>query len=96
MIPISRRAAAVQPFLAMDVMAAAAAKARAVLQGRTHGTAEDVRRVAHAVLRHRLIPNFNAEADQVSTDAIIQGMLDEIPLGEASPDQRRQMDAVLE
>jgi MoxR-like ATPase len=53
-----------------------AAKARAVLDGRTHATPEDVARVAHPVLRHRLITNYNAEADRVSGDDLIDKLLD--------------------
>jgi len=52
-----------------------AGKARAILQGRTHVTPEDIRAVAHPVLRHRLIANYNAEADGVSTDDLIDRLL---------------------
>ncbi len=70
-----------------------AAKARAVLGGRTHATAEDVRRVAHPVLRHRLIPNFNAEADNIRADDLIDLLLDFI-LPEGS-ESSAEMDAVV-
>ncbi len=53
-----------------------AAKAKAVLDGRTHATPEDVAKVAHPVLRHRLITNYNAEADRVSGDDLIDKLLD--------------------
>src|SRR5690606_26540017 len=56
-----------------------AAKAHALLRGSGAVTVEDVRAVAHPVLRHRVLTNFNAEADQVTTDAIIDALLDEIP-----------------
>ncbi len=52
-----------------------AAKAKAVLDGRTHATPEDVAKVAHPVLRHRLITNYNAEADRVSGDDLIDKLL---------------------
>jgi len=56
-----------------------AGKARAVLHGRTHVTAEDVRSVIFPVLRHRLIPNFNAEADGIRSDDLIDKLLNVIP-----------------
>jgi MoxR-like ATPase len=48
-----------------------AAKARALLQGRHHATEEDVMALAQPVLRHRIMPTFNAEADGYTTDHII-------------------------
>ncbi len=51
------------------------AKARAVLDGRYTPTIDDVRAVALPVLRHRLVTNFNAEADGVSTVDIIEKLL---------------------
>jgi len=52
------------------------AKARAVLQGRFYADIDDVRRVAFPVLRHRIITNFNAEAEGVKPDDIIRRLLD--------------------
>ena len=52
-----------------------AAKARAILHKRHHATTEDVQAVALPVLRHRIIPTFNAEAAGVSTDEIIQQLV---------------------
>jgi MoxR-like ATPase len=54
-----------------------AAKARALLQGRYHATTEDVLAVALPVLRHRLIPSFNAEAAGQTSDTIITRLLEE-------------------
>ena len=51
------------------------AKARAVMQGRTTPDIEDVRAVAYPVLRHRLVTNFHAEADGVSTDELVKRLL---------------------
>jgi MoxR-like ATPase len=51
------------------------AKAKAVLDGRFTPTVDDVREVAYPVLRHRLVTNFNAEADGVSTVEIIEKLL---------------------
>jgi MoxR-like ATPase len=52
-----------------------AAKARAILHKRHHATTEDVQAVALPVLRHRIIPTFNAEAAGVNTDDIIQQLV---------------------
>jgi MoxR-like ATPase len=56
-----------------------AAKARAVLHGRYYVSCEDVRTVAKPVLRHRIITNFNAEAEGIKPDDIIQKLIDLIP-----------------
>jgi MoxR-like ATPase len=53
------------------------AKARAVLQGRFCAGVEDVRAVAHPVLRHRIVVNFNAEAEGVRPDDIVAKLLEE-------------------
>jgi MoxR-like ATPase len=55
------------------------AKARAMLHGRAHVSTEDVRAVAAPVLRHRIITNFNAEAEGVTTDQVIQRLAAIIP-----------------
>jgi MoxR-like ATPase len=52
-----------------------AGKARAVLAGRSHVTTDDIVAVAHPVLRHRLIANYNAEADGVSSDDLIDQLI---------------------
>jgi MoxR-like ATPase len=52
-----------------------AARARALLDGRAYATPHDVKRVAHAVLRHRLILSYEAEADGVTPDAVIDALL---------------------
>jgi MoxR-like ATPase len=72
------------------------AKARAILAGSYHVTPQHIRDVAHPVLRHRILTNFNAEADQVTPDAIIDQMLKEIPVEGLSPTERKQMDAVMQ
>ncbi len=53
------------------------AKTRSVLSGRLTPTPEDIRAVAYPVLRHRIITSFNAEAEGISTDAIIEKILSE-------------------
>ncbi|HZW08904.1 MAG TPA: MoxR family ATPase [Phycisphaerales bacterium] len=72
-----------------------AAKARALLDGATHATPDHVRAVARPVLRHRILTNFNAEADQVTADAIVDAMLKEVPVEGASALEKRQMDAAI-
>jgi MoxR-like ATPase len=52
------------------------AKARAVLSGRFAASAEDVKAVAKPVLRHRLLLNFQAEAEGVAPDVLIEKLLD--------------------
>jgi MoxR-like ATPase len=52
-------------------------KARAVLQGRNHVSAEDVQAVAHPVLRHRILTNFSAEAEGIRAENIIERLLEE-------------------
>ncbi len=56
-----------------------AAKARALLQGRYHVTRDDVEVLALPVLRHRIVPTFNAEAEGVSVDDLILRLLRELP-----------------
>lgn len=51
------------------------AKARAILQGRLAVTPEDIAHVAYPVLRHRILMNFKAEAENVSSDAVCKHLL---------------------
>ncbi len=51
------------------------AKTRAILDGRFSPDIEDVRKVVGPVLRHRIVPNFNAEADGVTTMQIVEKLL---------------------
>jgi MoxR-like ATPase len=55
-------------------------KARAILHGRLHVTTEDIKEVAYPVLRHRIVTTFNADAEGVTTDDIIDRLIREIPL----------------
>ncbi len=54
------------------------AKARALLAGREGASFEDVRSLAHAVLRHRLLRNFHAESEKVDADALVDRLLDAV------------------
>jgi MoxR-like ATPase len=56
-----------------------AGKARALLKGRYHVSTEDIRQVATPVLRHRIVTNFNAEAEGIRSDAIVKKLIDYIP-----------------
>jgi MoxR-like ATPase len=58
-------------------------KVRAILQGRFHVTLDDVTALALPVLRHRIVATFNAEAEGVTVDEIIQKILDATPRGDA-------------
>ncbi len=62
------------------------AKARAVLEGRTQATTDDIRAVARPVLRHRVITNFNAESTGVTSDTVINWLLDHLPERAAGDD----------
>jgi MoxR-like ATPase len=55
------------------------AKAHALLSGRYAVTLDDIRRVSHPALRHRLLLNFQAEADGVSSDDIISSVFEAVP-----------------
>jgi MoxR-like ATPase len=56
------------------------AKSRALCAGRYHVSFEDIRSVAHPVLRHRVLTNFRAESEGVSTDTIIDELLERVPV----------------
>jgi MoxR-like ATPase len=55
-------------------------KARALMTGRTHVSFEDIRALAHPVLRHRILTNFHAESERVTTDQIIDQLLQAAPM----------------
>jgi len=57
---------------------AQAAKAHAFIQGRAYVTPEDVKAVAMEVMRHRLILSYEAEAEEVSAETIVQKILDSV------------------
>jgi MoxR-like ATPase len=54
-----------------------AGKARALLHGRFHVSAEDLAEVAPSVLRHRILTNFAAEAEDITPDDIVRRLLEE-------------------
>jgi len=58
---------------------ALAAKVRALLEGRYNVSFEDVRRVYLPAMRHRVILNFEAEAEGITTDSVLLQILDKVP-----------------
>jgi MoxR-like ATPase len=56
-----------------------AGKARALLDGRRNVACEDVRALAIPVFRHRVITNFRAEAENISTETLLQEIITSIP-----------------
>lgn len=55
-----------------------AGKTRALLHGRSNVSIEDIKALAHPVLRHRIIPSFNAQAENINSDQIIDKILQEV------------------
>ncbi len=55
------------------------AKARALLAGRVHATADDIRQLALPVLRHRVLINYRAEAEGVTIEQVIARLLEHVP-----------------
>ena len=67
-------------------------KARALLNGRSHVSTDDVAALAKPVLRHRVVTNFAAESEGITTDQVIQRLVKETPSkeGELTSDPRLQ------
>src|SRR5229473_2064151 len=65
-------------------------KARALLYGRAHVQTEDIQALAYPVLRHRILTNFTAASEGVTTDSVIDRILKETPSreGELTRDER--------
>src|SRR5437899_2122986 len=65
-------------------------KARALLYGRTHVQCEDIQTLAYPVLRHRILTNFTAASEGITTDTVIEKLLKETPSreGELTRDER--------
>ncbi len=70
-------------------------KARAVLKGRHHVAVEDIRALAHPVLRHRLVTNFSAEAEGYTPDRVIDELLSSIEPTRTSLDDHERINKVL-
>jgi MoxR-like ATPase len=56
------------------------AKARALTSGRYHVSFDDIRSLAHPVLRHRVLMNFRAESEGITTDSIVDELLTAVPV----------------
>jgi len=65
-------------------------KARALLNGRAHVQCEDIQALAYPVLRHRLLTNFTAASEGITTDTVIEKLIRETPSreGELTRDER--------
>jgi len=65
-------------------------KARALLNGRTHVSTDDICALAKPVLRHRIVTNFTAESEGITTDDVIERLLEVTPAkeGELTSDPR--------
>ena len=72
-----------------------AAKAKAILSGASHVMPSHIQAVALPVLRHRIITNFNAEADGVHTDDIINSLLDSTSLDGPNASDAKHLDSVV-
>ena len=59
---------------------ALAAKARAFIQGRAYVIPEDIKAVAHEVLRHRIIVTYEAEAEEITPEMVIDRVLHQVPV----------------
>jgi MoxR-like ATPase len=57
-------------------------KARALLHGRTYVTVEDIQELCRPVLRHRMVVTFAAESDGISTDDVVDRLIEETPTAE--------------
>jgi len=55
-------------------------KARAVTQGRYHINFDDIRALANPVLRHRILLNFHAESEGITSDQVVEQLLDAVPV----------------
>ncbi len=55
-------------------------KARAVTQGRYHVNFDDIRALANPVLRHRILLNFHAESEGITSDQVVEQLLDAVPV----------------
>ena len=56
------------------------AKARALTRGRVHVDFEDIRELAHPVLRHRVLTNFQAQSEGITSGDLIDRLLDTVPV----------------
>jgi MoxR-like ATPase len=55
-------------------------KARALMAGRQHVSFDDIRALAHPVLRHRVLTNFHAQSERITTDDLVTQLLKAVPV----------------
>ena len=65
------------------------AKARALMHGRYHVSIKDIQALAKPILRHRIMTNFYAESERITPDAIVERLIETVPL----PQERHVADA---
>ncbi len=65
-----------------------AAKIRALFEGRFAASIDDVRAVAHPALRHRVLLNFEGEAEGIKTDQVVDAILKCVPEAKAEKGAR--------
>ena len=56
------------------------AKARALTEGRYHVAFDDIRALSHPVLRHRVLTNFHAQSEGITSDTLIDRLLESVPM----------------
>jgi MoxR-like ATPase len=56
------------------------AKARALMHGRYHASIKDIQALAKPILRHRVMTNFYAESERVTTDVIVERLIETVPV----------------
>jgi len=54
--------------------------ARALMHGRYHVSVKDIQALAKPILRHRVMTNFYAESERVTSDSIVERLIDSVPL----------------
>ena len=68
-------------------------KARALTSGRYHVSFDDIRAVAHSVMRHRVLTNFHAQSEGITSDSLIDKLLESVPNSTRSMPMRRNHSA---
>ena len=84
--PEKHKLADVKPYIALGASPRAslwlneAARANALLHGRAYTTPQDVKEIAHDVLRHRVLLTYEAEAEGITAESLLAQVLREIPV----------------
>ena len=68
------------PKISKEAIAMPLQPAAAFLDGRGYTLPEDVRAMAPDVLRHRVLPTYEAEADGITADELVKRLLDKVPM----------------